>query len=90
MADYTKSTDSYIAPVWQLPVNADGIVPKSAKYHCFVCDSSLCGRKMQDTSFYDWGITAKSDIAINTPDLVCKRCLKLWRQRYLDGGDDNG
>ncbi len=71
------NTDSYIAPVWQLPVNGDGIVPKTAKYHCFVQEKSLCGRKMQDTNFYDDGISLASDKTEKTSTLFANDALRF-------------
>lgn len=92
----TMNTDSYIAPVWQLPVNDEGVVPKNAKYHCFVCDDSLCGRKSQDTGFYDDGISLASDKIEEKANVICRRCLALWRSNYchscwakMDGGEEH-
>ena len=76
------NTDSYIAPVWQLRVNSDGVVPGSAKYHCFVGDKSLCETAYQNTSFYDDGITCESAAILERPNLVCKRCLTKWKKQY--------
>lgn len=76
------NTDSYIAPVWQLKVNAEGVVPMRSKYHCFVEDETLCFGHKQITSFYDDGITIKSDTALEQPDHVCKRCLSRWKRLY--------
>ena len=90
------NTDSYIAPVWQLPVNDDGVVPKTAKYHCFVQNKSLCGRKMQDANFYDDGISRASDKVEENADVICRKCFALWRSNYcpncgakMDGGSDD-
>lgn len=76
------NTDSHIAPVWQLRVNSDGVVTGSAKYHCFVDDESLCGTAVQNTSFYDDGITCESAAIVERPNLVCKRCLAKWKAQY--------
>lgn len=77
------NTDSHIAPVWQLRVNREGVVPGSAKYHCFVNDESLCGTSCQNTSFYDDGITCESAAILERPHLVCKRCLTRWKKQYM-------
>ena len=76
------NTDSFKAPVWQLMVNKDGIVPGSAKYHCFENNVSLCGKYSQDTSFYDDGITCESAAIPERPNLVCQRCLAKWKREF--------
>ncbi len=76
------NTDSFKKPVWQLRVNADGVAPKTAKYHCFVEDSSLCGSIHQNTEFYDDGISAESSEILELTHLVCRRCLRKWKQQY--------
>ena len=76
------NTDSFVAPVWQLLVNSDGIVPGAAKYHCFKDDVSLCGRVSQNTAFYDDGITCTSAEIVERPHLVCKRCFAKWKREY--------
>lgn len=78
--------NSFIAPVWQLRINSDGIVPGSAKYHCFVNDESLCGGCHQNTSYYDDGITCESAAILERPHLVCKRCLTKWKREYMVEG----
>lgn len=80
------NTNSFIAPVWQLRVNSDGVVPGSARYHCFVNDESLCGTVYQNTSFYDDGITCESAAIVERPNLVCKRCFGKWKKLYQAEG----
>ncbi len=74
--------DSCVAPVWQLLVNSAGIVPDSAKYHCYVDNRSLCGRTSQLTAHYDEGITCTSAEILDLPQFACKRCLNKWKREY--------
>lgn len=79
--------DSFVCPVWQLPVFEDGFsgsnyVPMKAKYHCFVNGVSLCKKYHQITDVYDSGITVEGDDVAHSPGIVCKRCLTLWKKRY--------
>ena len=76
------NTDSFVAPVWQLRVNDDGIVLGSAKYHCFENDEALCGSCYQSTNLYDDGITCTSAEILDRPHLVCKRCLTKWKRVF--------
>lgn len=76
------NTDSFVAPVWQLPVNSEGIVPRTVKYHCFEDNVSLCGRISQDTSFFDDGITCTSAEIVEGSHLACKRCFTKWKRIY--------
>ena len=80
--------DSFVHPVWQLPVHAaertgGAYIPAAAKYHCFVDDKSLCGKYIQCTDCFDAGITADSDVISQSPQTACKQCYKLWAHRYL-------
>ena len=81
------NTDSYIAPVWQLRVNAEGMVPLRSKAHCFVDDTALCKTYMQKTSLYDDGISWRSDEILERPYIACKRCLSRWKRLYQIAGD---
>ena len=76
--------DSFIAPVWQLPVagserTGNAYIHPKAKYHCFVNGSSLCEQYRQKTTDYDDGITIESAAILDRPTLACKRCFKMWR-----------
>lgn len=85
------NTNSYIAPVWQLPVHGaertgNGAIPKYAKYHCFVSDMSLCNKYSQATYFYDDGVSIESVTVLERPDCVCNKCLVKWKKLYqVDG-----
>lgn len=75
-------------PKWQLPAppettrGANAYTPKSAKYHCFIDNASLCGRYAQDTDFYD-GLGIESGEILRGPDIACKRCREMWIRRYV-------
>lgn len=74
-------------PVWQLPVGSEtaksenAYIPPTAKYHCFVEDTSLCKKYNQDTSYYETGI--ESGEILRRPEIACKRCRKIWLRRYV-------
>lgn len=79
--------DSYLAPVWQLPVTCDedgpfGRIKNNVKYHCFVNNESLCGARKQNTEDYDDGITIASAAVLEQPHEACKRCLAKWKKLY--------
>lgn len=79
--------DSFVRPIWQLPIHAaertgNAYVPATAKYHCFVDNSSLCGKYHQDIGSYDEGITVESGAVACSPDIACKHCLALWKKKY--------
>lgn len=87
MFDDEMNTDSKIRPVWQLPVSGsertgNSYISMKAKYHCFVDDVSLCGKYHQFTDDYDYGITTESASILETPQIACKKCLKLWKEQY--------
>ena len=74
-------------PVWQLPVmsetgaSANAYIPKTAKYHCFIDNASLCKRYTQDTDYYETGI--ESGEILRRPEIACKKCRKMWLRRYV-------
>ncbi len=74
-------------PIWQLPVlsetseSANVYIPKTAKYHCFVGNASLCKKYVQDTDYYETGI--ESGEILSRPEIACKRCRKIWIRRYV-------
>lgn len=84
------NTDSFVAPVWQLMVNGVGVVPNTAKYHCFVDDRSLCEKYYQDTKYYDDGICCEQDAVAENLQYVCKRCYSKWKCMYQIGENENG
>lgn len=65
--------------VWQLPVRQsnktdhDWIHPK-AKYHAFVNNKSMCGKYVQDTSFFD--NIVEEDNLKNVKQYICQQCIK--------------
>lgn len=73
--------------VWQLPVmsetgaSANAYIPKTAKYHCFIDNASLCKRYTQDTDYYETGI--ESGEILRKPEIACKKCRKMWLRRYV-------
>lgn len=73
--------------VWQLPVSsetsksANAYIPKTAKYHCFVEDTSLCKKYTQDTDYYETGV--ESGEILRCPDIACKKCRKIWLEKYF-------
>jgi hypothetical protein len=81
-------------PVWQLPApsetsqSANGYIPASAKYHCFVDNKSLCNKYAQDTNYYDLGI--ESGAILQNPHFACKRCRLKWIKRYLPDIEGKG
>ena len=87
MFDEELNTDSRLRPVWQLPVSGsenrgNAYIHTTAKYHCFVDNSSLCGKYHQDTSYYDHGITVESGSIASSPKIACERCYKRWVKDY--------
>ena len=75
--------DSYVCPVWQVPVGADGnYIYESTKYHCFVDNITLCGKYSQCTDAYDDGITVDSEEIARSPQIACKRCRERWLRIY--------
>lgn len=82
-------TDSFVRPVWQLPVrweerSGNFCISQKAKYHCFVENHTLCGMYWQNTSDYDDGITTKSGSIAQNPNIACSRCLRLWKNRFCE------
>lgn len=78
--------DSYLQPVWQLPVCGDdrsggAHVPTRAKYHCFIDGESVCGHYSQSTEEYDGGISALSGEIASNPQIACSRCFRIWQKR---------
>lgn len=74
-------------PVWQLPVagaerRGNAYIHPSAKYHCFVDNSSLCGMYNQRTLDYDDGITVESGVLLLSPHFGCQKCYQRWRREY--------
>ena len=85
MNDNDIITDSFERPVWQLPVHGaertgNAYISNKAKYHCFVNNSTLCGKYVQNTSDYDDGISIKSESVAQNPDKVCSLCYKKWKK----------
>ncbi len=74
-------------PVWQLPImsetstSANAYIRKTAKYHCFVENTSLCKGHTQDTDYYETGI--ESGEILRRPEIACKRCREIWLRRYV-------
>ena len=74
-------------PAWQLPapnettMSSNAYIPASAKYHCFVDNTSLCKRYSQDTSYYELGI--ESGEILSNPEWACKRCLAKWKRNFI-------
>lgn len=74
-------------PVWQLPImsgtstSANAYIQKTAKYHCFIENKSLCKRYTQDTDYYETGI--ESGEILRRPDIACKKCRGIWLRRYV-------
>lgn len=74
-------------PVWQLPImsetitSANAYIQKTAKYHCFVDNTSLCKRYTQDTSYYE--VKIESGEILRRPEIACKRCQEIWLRRYV-------
>ena len=78
-------TNSFIRPVWQLPVNGaertgNAYISAKAKYHCFVENVTLCGKYDQDTSYYDHGITKESGEILKRSNIACSKCFKRWQK----------
>lgn len=73
---------------WQLPVRERLIVGRPpwvhqlAKPHCFVNDSSLCGKYYQDTEFYETDYDIQEIIA--NPKKACKKCYEKWKRLRLE------
>ena len=93
MNDNDIVTDSFIRPVWQLPVNGaertgNAYISMRAKYHCFVDNGTLCGKYFQDTSYYDHGITIESGEVLSRPNIACSRCFKKWKNTFCEVAND--
>lgn len=87
------NTDSTGRCVWQLPVSGaenrgNAYIHKSAKYHCFLDDHSLCGEYWQMTSDYDDGISATHKYIKQHPDKACKRCYRKWKNASPERRED--
>lgn len=79
----TDITNSFIRPVWQLPVNGaertgNAYISAKAKYHCFEDNVSLCGKYAQDTSYYGRGITIEGGEILKRPNIACPECYRRW------------
>ena len=74
-------------PVWQLPImsetttSANAYIQKTAKYHCFIDNASLCKRYTKDTDYYETG--SESGEILCRPEIACKKCRKMWLRRYV-------
>lgn len=89
MTDNEIVTNSFIRPVWQLPVHGaertgNAYISQKAKYHCFVDNYALCGKYGQNTSDYDDGITIESGAISQNPNIACSRCYKKWEKEYCE------
>ena len=67
---------------WALPINGSGGISNNAKIHCFVNDTSMCGRYTQNNACYDVIIDKK--FILKHPHFACKTCYKKWKKElYL-------
>ena len=93
MNDNDIITDSFESPIWQLPVHGaertgNAYISQRSKYHCFVNNLTLCGKYVQNTNYYDDGISAESGYVAQNPDKACSRCYKKWKKEYCEVRND--